>query len=160
MAIEKQKRLRVARQFELQAGKLGFSVVRRVNAYTYLVHDGENGGEVTACVLASSFDFYEYRLRRRSGLLVVQEHDAAVPLRVLCLHDGHLYDEGVVSEPEQREKAQRRNRSEVKLLVSKLLISDRSAWAELARLPLRTQQYYKAKMQDYLSGRVGRPWAS
>jgi hypothetical protein len=159
VSVEKQKRLRAAQQFKLQAGKLGYSIERWHNRYSCEVRDRDGGGKLTVCVLACTFDLYEYRLQRYPGLLVVQEHDAAAPMPVLCLGDGHLYDPGVWS-MEERADRQRRNRREVRLLISRLLIGDRGAAAQLSEMPLRTQQYYRARCADYLRGRVGRPWAS
>ncbi len=160
MSIEKQKRLAVAYQFELQAAKLGFSVVQKRGGYRYLVQDRKTGKQVSACVLSCTFDFYEYRLSkggRVAELLIVQEHDAIVPVSVLCLQSGRLYDPGVSAIPE-RPNRKRRNQTEVKLLVSGLLMGDRSALTSLQHLPLRTQQYYRARCHSYLHGRVGRPW--
>src|SRR3989442_443159 len=123
MSKEKQRRLRGARQFGLQAARLGYSIWRWLNGLSFLGVDRERGDELTACVLASTFDLYEYRLQRQPGLLVVQEHDAAAPVPVLCLLDGRLYDPGVFK-LEEREDRKRRNQREVRLLVSRLLIGD------------------------------------
>ncbi|HEY0754247.1 MAG TPA: hypothetical protein VGD98_09815 [Ktedonobacteraceae bacterium] len=160
MSIEKRRRLAVAYQFELQAAKLGFSVVQKRGGYRYLVQDRKTGGQLAACVLPCTFDFYEYRLSKSkhvAGLLIVQEHNAIAPVPVLCLQSGRLYDPGVSALPE-RTNRKRRNQAEAKLLVSGLLIGDRGALASLQAMPLRTQQYYRARCQGYLHGRVGRPW--
>jgi hypothetical protein len=162
MSEEKQRRLAVAYQFEMQAAKLGFSIVSKRGAYGYTVRDKGKGKHLTACVLPCTFDFYEYRLskgKKQPDLLIVQEHDALAPVRVLCLRTGRLYDPAVSALAERPDR-QRRSKAEVKQLVSGLLIGDRGALAALTEMPARTQQYYQAKCNEYLRGRIGRPWAS
>lgn len=160
MSTEKRKRLAVASQFELQAARLGFSVVQKCGPYRYIVQDRKTGQHLSACVLSCTFDFYEYRLNKgqRADILVVQKHDALVPTSVLCLQSGRFYDPGVSAEVE-RDGRKRRTQAEVRLLISGLLIGDRGVLASLKHMPLRTQQYYRAKCNDYLHGRVGRPWS-
>jgi hypothetical protein len=162
MSIEKQKRLAVAYQFEMQAAKLGFSIVGKRGGYAFTVRDKGKGKHLSACVLSCTFDFYEFRLakgKRTPDLLIVQEHDALAPVRVLCLSTGRLYDPAVGALTE-RENRQRRNQAEVKQLISGVLIGDRGALAALKDMPARTRQYYQAKCNDLLRGRVGRPWAT
>jgi hypothetical protein len=162
MNVEKQKRMAVVRQFELQASKLGFSIVSR-HGFTFRVQDQGKSRELVACALACTFDFYEFRLAHGQAalpdLLIVQEHDALSPVRVLCLRTGRLYDPAVAALAPRPER-KRRNGAEAKVLVSGLLIGDRGALAALQEMPARTRQYYQARCQELLKGRQGRPWAS
>src|SRR6266851_4375433 len=88
MRTERSAREQAAYQFELQANKLYLSVQRRLTNYRYIVKDETEGSELVAIVLAHSFDFYEYRLNRgskRIDLLIVQHHNAVVPVKVISL---------------------------------------------------------------------------
>lgn len=162
--IESRARLEIAYQFALQAAKLGFSILERPGNYVFKLQDRVTEKELQAAVMAASFDFYEYRLNRakkRADLLIVQEHNALLPLPALCLADGHLYDPGVMpGRWQERKSRQRRNRAESQMFVSRLLLSDQGALQELASMPERTRQYYQAKMKTYLSAKRGRPWSS
>jgi hypothetical protein len=113
-------------------------------------------------VLCSSWDFYEYRLNRgkqRIDLLVVQRHNAVVPLPVLSLETSREYTPGTVPDI-GRAHAKKPNHEETMLLVSKLLLGIDGAEAELAQLSPRSQQRYKQRCKAYLRPRQGRPWAS
>lgn len=164
IAVEKSKRLETAHQFRIQAEKLGFSILTRPNAYTFRLQDRESGREMVAAVMAATFDFYEYRLnraQRRADLLIVQEHNAVAPLPVLAIRDARLYDPGVASEEwSERATRIRRNREETQMFLSRLLLSERTALAELAAMKPRTRQWYEARMRDYLTTKRGRPWSS
>jgi hypothetical protein len=164
IAREKPKRLEAAYQFRLQAEKLGFSILARPNAYTFRLQDRESGRELTAAVMAATFDFYEYRLnraKRRADVLIVQEHNAVAPLPVLAIKDARLYDPGVASQEwSERAKRVRRNRAEAQMFLSRLLLSERAALAELAAMKPRTRQWYEAKIRTYLTAKRGRPWSS
>src|SRR5205085_2972478 len=86
-----------AYQFEIQAQRLFLSIVHKLTNYRYVVRDETKGAELTVMVLASTFDFYEYRMnrgRQRVQLLVVQNHNAVAPLPVICLTDSQEYDPG------------------------------------------------------------------
>lgn len=142
MSEEKRARLAVAYQFEMQATKLGFSIVSKRGVYGYTVRDKSKGKHLTACALPCTFDFYEYRLckgEKPPDLLIVQEHDALAPVRVLCLRTGRLYDPAVSALVERPDR-QRRSKAEVKQFVSGLLIGDRGALAALSEMPARTRQ--------------------
>ena len=158
----KDERKRAAYQFELEALRLGFAVERNLTNYRYIVRDQVKGGTYTAMVLRSSFDFYEFRLnrgKRRVDLLIVERHNAVVPVRVVSLTD--IKDYPPLDVPEiTRPEAKRRSPDEVNLLLSKLIMNFESAKEELARMDLRTQQRYYKRKQEYLAARIGRPWAS
>ncbi len=156
-------REQAAYQFELLADRIGLAVTRKLPNYRYIVHDEQEGQDYTAIVLPASFDFYEFRLhkgQRRADLLIVQRHNAAVPLRVMCLEDVTVYAPLDLPTGIERPDRKRRNQEEVRLLVSKLLLNFESAQAELAQMRPRTRQWYEALASHYLRGRIGRPWAS
>jgi hypothetical protein len=158
----KHQRQAAAYQFELEAVRLGFSVLRPLTNFRYVVQESRTGTQYTAMVLPTSFDFYEYRLnsgKRRVDLLIVQRHNAVVPLRVLSLSQVTSYAPLDVP-PIERTERQRRNHEESRLLVSKLLLNFESAWDELSRMSVRTQHRYLRLREQYLKPRIGRPWAS
>jgi hypothetical protein len=158
----KDARKRIAYQFELEAERLNFAVARRLTNYRYIVHDLLKGGTYTAMVLRSSFDFYEFRLnrgKRRVDLLIVERHNAVVPVRVVSL--SQIKDYPPLDVPEiARTRAKRRNPEEANLLLSKLILNFESAEEEIRKMDPRTQQRYHKRKQAYLSARIGRPWAS
>ncbi len=159
---ERQRREAAAYQFEIQADRLCLSVKQRLTNFRYVVHDHLKDTDLTCIVLAETFDYYEYRLNRgkkRVDLLIVQKHNAVVPVRVLCLDDDREYDVGKAPEV-NRENAQRRNRHEVMLVISQLLLGTQSAQDALDAMPARMRQRYLQKRDEYLKPRVGRPWAS
>lgn len=159
---ERQRREQAAYQFELQASKLYLSVQKRLTNFRYTVKDELKGCELTAIVLACSFDFYEYRLNRgkqRVDLVICQRHNACLPLRVIALDTSSEYEPG--SSPAlKRQGAKRPNSEEVGLLVSKLVLGIEEAKEELAAMPIRTRQRYLQRASELLTPRVGRPWAS
>lgn len=162
MRIDRLQREAAARQFEIQASRLYLSVLKRLSNYRYIVRDELKGVDLTAIVLASTFDFYEYRLnsgRQRIDLLIVQSHNAVVPIRTIALDKSAEFDPGIAPTIE-RPGAKRPNRDEVALLVSKLLLGVESAHEELSKMPARTRQRYLQRRNEYLKPRVGRPWAS
>jgi hypothetical protein len=159
---ERQKREAAAYQFELQADKLYLAVCKRLTNYRYVIHDETKDKELTAMVLCSSWDFYEYRLNRgkqRIDLLVVQRHNAVVPLPVLSLETSREYTPGTVPDI-GRAHARKPNHEETMLLVSKLLLGLDGVEIELERMAPRTRQRYLQRCKTYLRPRVGRPWAS
>jgi hypothetical protein len=158
----KDARKRIAYQFELEAARLNFAVERILPNYRYIVQDLLKGGTYTAMVLRSSFDFYEFRLnrgKRRVDMLIVERHNAVVPVRVVSLTQ--IKDYPPLDVPEiARPKAKRRNAEEVNLLLSKLILNFESAEEEISKMDPRTQQRYYKRKQAYLNARIGRPWAS
>ena len=162
----KQQRQQAAQQFELESLRLGYVVERSLTNFRYLVREakrkGKGGEPQIAMVLPTSFDFYEYRLnsaKRRVNVLIVQKHNAVVPLKVVSLSQVTSYDPLFVPNIE-REERQRRNHEEAMLFVSKLLLNFESAWEELKDMSDRSQQRYIRLRNEYLKPRVGRPWAS
>jgi hypothetical protein len=163
--IPDERLARLTRLFLQQAGPCGFSIERMQTAYTYLVQSHTTGQQLRAYLLASTFDYYEYRIYKRQlgssdlELLVVQEHNAIVGMPVLCLRNGTLYPARECPD-EPRADAGKRNQAEVKRLVSRLLVGDPAAHTELATLPLSTQKRYLRKRNDYLDGAYRCPWTS
>lgn len=161
---ERQKREAAAYQFELQANKLYLSVCQRLTNYRYLISDETKPGkDLTAMVLCNSWDYYEYRLNRgkqRIDLLIVQHHNAVVPLPVISLDTGKEYTPGAVPDIGGRANAKRPNHEEAMLLVSKVILGIDGIEQELASLHPRTRQRYLQRCKAYLAPRPGRPWAS
>lgn len=159
----KDVREQAAYQFELESIRLGFTVLQKLTNYRYRVIDNHTSREYLAMVLPCSFDFYEFRLNkgnRRIDLLIVQRHNAVVPVRVLSLEQVTSYAPLDVPINIERASKKRRNHEETMLLVSKLLLNFESAQEELATMPARTRQRYLARREEYLRAKIGRPWAS
>lgn len=160
---ERQKRQAAMYQFELQAGpRFGMEVRERLTNYRYVLHDLTYQKDLTAMVLAESFDFYEYRLNKgakRVDLVICQRHNAALPIRVLELETGDMYTPGAIP-PIARPQRVKRNREESRLFVSMLLAGIDGAYEDLRAMPERTRQRYLAMRDEYLKPKVGRPWAS
>ena len=158
----KEVREQLARQFEIESIRLGYVVEQRLTNFRYLVTDSMSGKRYKAVVLPTSFDFYEFRLnsgKARFDLLIVEKHNAAVPVRVLSLTLVTSYEPLVVPCIE-RSNRQRRSREEMQLLLSKLLLNFESAWDEVEHMSHRHRQRFLQLRDDYLKPRIGRPWAS
>jgi hypothetical protein len=164
---ERQKRQAVMRQFELQLARFPvLELLERLTNYRYRfkLHDHARSLDVLATVLATSFDFYQYRLNlHQQGveLVICQRHDAVLPVYVLELETATMYQPGTSPDIERpREQRKKRNQEEVRVFISQLLVGVESAYAELWKMPPRTRQHYLALRAAYLRPRVGRPWAS
>ena len=160
---ERQKREKVAYQFSMQAmPRFGMEIKKRSTNYRLVLHDLALKVELTAMTLEQSFDFYVYRLNKaahRVDLVVCQRHNAALPVRVLELDTGNMYQPGAIP-PIEREQRRKRNHEETLLFVSMLLAGVDGAYEKLYSMPLRTRQRYLALRDQYLRPRTGRPWAS
>ncbi len=165
---ERQKRLAVMRQFDLQLPRFTMlELLERLPNYRYRfkLYDHLREVEVLATVLAESFDFYRYRLnlhRQKVEMVICQRHNAVLPVWVLELDSGMMYQPAVTPEHIERLPGERkhRNREEVQLFVSQLIVGVDAAYQELAGMPARTRQWYLARRNAYLLPRTGRPWAS
>ncbi len=161
---ERQRRLAVTRQFELQMPKYPLQIIERLTNFRYRVFEQERGIEMLATVLASSFDFYEHRLNlAKNGftLIVCQKHNAAVPLWTLELDTGAMYDPGTINalgRPQGSRK--RRTADEQCILISQIILGAQAGMEELEDMPERTRQRYLAMRAAYLQPKIGRPWAS
>src|SRR3954451_9638661 len=94
---ERQERVAIMRQFELQMPKYPLRILERLTNFRHRMLEQERGMEMLATVLASSFDFYEHRLnlaKHGFSLIICQKHNAAVPLFTLELDTGMLYEPG------------------------------------------------------------------
>jgi len=158
---ERQKRVAVMRQFELQYPKYPLQIIERLTNFRYRMFNEEIQVEMLATVLAHSFDFYEHRLnlaKHGFSLIICQKHNAAVPLFALELDTGVLYEPGTV--PDIREGRKRRTPDEMKILISQIIIGTAKGMAELHAMPDRTRQRYLQLRAEYLTLKIGRPWAS
>jgi len=169
---ERQKRALVAHQFELQMPKYPFKILDQLRNYRYQMYDEKLEVDLLATTLATSFDFYEYRMNLRGGisLIVCQKHNAALPVRCLELETEVLYDPGICPDQapdramrkasDEERKRKRRTSDEQKIFISQLILGVDIAYDELQKLDPRTQQRYLVLRQKYLKTRPGRPWVS
>ena len=158
----KQRKEAAAYQFELQASKLDFTIMQKLTNFRYVLNDNHSSAVLTAMVLPEAFDYYEYRLnrgKRRIDLLIVQHHNAVVPIPLIDMSDNKLHDEAKTPEV-QRGSAKRRNKNETALIVSQLVLGTKAAEDIINAMPLRMRQRYIQKRDEYLKPRIGRPWAS
>jgi hypothetical protein len=160
---EKQQRQRVMQQFEMQVRKLtGYSIAQRLTNYRYVLHDALQQRDRRAMVLFTSWGYYEHWLHRGKwsvDLLIVHQHTAVVPCYVLELSTGIEHRPGKIPELERKDR-KRRNRAEVMLFVSQLLMDMDAAHQELRQMKPRTRRYYQALCNEYARPARGRPWAS
>jgi hypothetical protein len=158
---ERQKRIAVMRQFELQYPKYPLQILERLTNFRYRMFEEVMQVEMLATVLTSSWDFYEHRLnlgKHDYSLVICQRHNAALPLYTLELDTQHMYDPGAV--PDKREGRKRRTPDEMKILISQIIIGASAGMAELKSMPDRTRQRYLQLRELYLQPKIGRPWAS
>lgn len=164
---EHQRRAIVARQFEMQLPKFPLQLVERITNYRYRIFDKIRKEEMLVTVLASSFDFYEYRMNLHKygvSLIICQHHNASLPMWVLELDTAMMYKPVAVPVLPVREvpagKKMRRTQDEMKVLLSQLITGVDSAYDELKKMPLRSKQRYLELRTRYLKTKVGRPWLS
>jgi len=159
--IEREK---AAYQFVIQASRLGYEVKKRLSPYKYLVQDKDDWREkmLTVIVLPTSFDFYQYRLHKskKFDMLVVQRHNAILPVEVVDMETSMKYAPGDSVERAMRENAKRRNDDEKALLLSQIICGAQAGSKAVEEMPDRMRQRYLKEARAYLRGRVGRPFAS
>jgi len=161
MLSERQRRVAVMRQFELQMPKYPLRILERLTNFRYRMFEEERQLEMLATTLASSWDFYEHRLnlsKHGFSLIICQKHNSAVPLFVLELDTSILYEPAAV--PTIRPERKRRTPDEQKILISQIIIGASAGMTELYSMPERTRQRYLVLREQYLQPKVGRPWAS
>jgi|SRR5579871_1539684 len=160
---EQQQRQHIKRQFEMQVKKmLGLEIRAKLSNHRYILHDAIQECERKAIVLATSWDYYEYHFYRgkwQADLLIVRRHNAVVPCCVLELETGIEHKPGRIPDIERKERI-RRNREEVLLFVSLILIGVAGAEQELRAMDRRTQRYYTHLVGLYLQPKRGRPYVS
>ena len=155
-------RNQTAYQFELQAKRLQFAIVKKLRNYRYKVYDERHARELTAIVVHTSFDFYRLRLnygKHRIDMVICERHTCILPIRCVSIEEAHEY--AVHSPPRStRPTRKRRNADEIDLFVSQLLLGVKKAYAELADMHERQRQRYLKRRDSYLKPKRGRPWAS
>jgi hypothetical protein len=172
MSSERQQRIATMRQFELQMPKYPLRILERLTNFRYRMFEEERQAEMLATVLTSSWDFYEHRLnlsKHGFSMIICQKHNAAVPLFVLELDSGMLYEPAAVPDkaPDRGtdravsdSQRKRRTPDEQKILISQIIIGASAGMAELERMSERNRQRYLKMREQYLQLKVGRPWAS
>lgn len=175
MLSERQRRIAVMRQFELQYPKYPLKILERLTNFRYRIFEEERGIEMLATTLASSWDFYEHRLniaKHGFTMIICQKHNAAVPVFTLELDTQVMYGPGAVPDkapdralhkaPDKDKEGKRKRRTpdEQKILISQIIIGASAGMTELKDMPDRTRQYYLILREQYLQPKVGRPWAS
>lgn len=165
MLSERQRRIAVMRQFELQYPKYPLKILERLTNFRYRMFEEERQLEMLATTLASSWDFYEHRLNLGKygfSMIICQKHNASVPLFTLELDTCVLYEPGAVPDrrPVTESKRKRRTPDEQKILISQIIIGASAGMIELKDMPDRTRQRYLLLREQYLQPKVGRPWAS
>jgi hypothetical protein len=162
MGDMRSEREQAAYQFQIQAGRLGYGVLKRLSPYTYLVKDVDDykGTISTAIVLPVSFDFYTYRMQKSAAfdVLIVQRHNAIVPVNVIDMKTSMKYFPGDRIDAVMREHAKRRNADEKALLLSQIITGTKDGQRLLHDMSPRMRQRYLKEAQGYLRGRVGRPF--
>jgi len=161
----KSLRDQIAYQFLQEAIRLHMVVEENLGNHRYKIYDQQTNKVSIAMVLPCSFDYYECRLnvvKRRKvqiDLLVVDRHNAVVPIPVCSLRQVRIYEPLAVPQI-SREDSKRRNHEESQLLLSKLILNFESAYDELGKMTPRSNRRYLAMKAEYSKPKVGRPWAS
>jgi hypothetical protein len=159
-------REQVAYQFHQEAIRLHLVVEESLGNYRYRVYDNHTNKRYIAMVLPCSFDYYEFRLNvarkrktKNSDMLIVEHHNAVVPVPVCSLSQVRIY-EPLEAPALHRKDSKRRNHEESMLLLSKLILNFESAYDELSEMTLRSKQRYLAMRAEYLKPRIGRAMGS
>ncbi len=160
-----QDREAAAYQFSIQVAGLGYEIVSRLSPYKFAIRDVDDWRDapLIAIVLPETFDYYTYRLfrtKKKFDLLIVQRHNAIVPVDVVDMATGSKYFPGDKIDNVMREQIKRRNADEKALLLSQIIAGARDGKQALREMSSRMRQRYLKEAKDYLRGRVGRPFAS
>jgi hypothetical protein len=149
----------VAAQFHLQAAGLDLEIFQAKAHYKYEVKDLRTGATLIARCLPSSWSLYEQHLfhtvHKQADLLIVQVHNAAVPVPVVSLDTGHYYRPATLP-PATRSNALRRNTQEKHLLISMLALGLDAGEKALRAMSRRSQRRYQALLASYLRPPRGR----
>ncbi len=149
----------VAAQLHLQADSLDLEMGQAKGHSKYVVKDRRTGRTLTVRCLPSSWSLYEQHLfptvHTQVDLLVVQTHNAAVPLPVVSLDTGHYYQPATIP-PVARSQISRRNQQEKRLLISLLALGLEAGEQALQAMSRRSQQRYRAWLTHYLRTPRGR----
>jgi len=165
MGDMRQDRESAAYQFYIRAAGLGYDITGRLSSYKFAVRDVDDwrSTPLTAIVLPETFDYYTYRLFRSTkqfDLLIVQRHNAIVPVNVIDMRTGGKYFPGDKIDDLMRDHIRRRNADEKALLLSQIIAGAKDGKQALKAMHPRMRQRYLKEAQSYLRGRVGRPFAS
>jgi len=148
----------VAAQLRLQLDAMDLQLVRSLPHYKYVLRDGREGKELLARCLPDTWSLYAQRLFPAASevdVLIVQSHNAVVPLPVLSLEDGRYYHAGSVP-PIGRPDRVRRNEREKRLLISMLALGLEAGEQALAAMSPRSRKRYQAWLGACLKPRPGR----
>lgn len=161
---EKSLREQASYQFRVQSERLGYSILKRLAPYKMQVKDMQDfySKPMTAVILPTSFDYYTYRLHRSKpfDLLIVQRHNAIVPVDVVDMLSSKRYFPGTNIDDLMRANRKRRNTDEKALLLSQIITGTPAGQTALASMSLRMRQRYLKEAKIYLGGRIGRPFTS
>ncbi len=164
MGDMREEREKAAYQFQIQAERLGYAILKRISPYKYQVKDVEDyrGTIYTAIALPVTFDFFTYRLYKHTKfeLLFVQHHNAVVPVNVIDMQTSMKYFPGDRIDGLMRENIKRRKPDEKALMLSQIITGNKEGKQIVAEMPPRMRQRYLKEAKEYLHGRVGRPFAS
>lgn len=159
-------REQVAYQFHQEAIRLHLVVEESLGNYRYRVLDRQTSKQHIAMVLPCTFDYYEFRLNvarkrktKNADMLIVEHHNAVVPVPVCSLSQVRIYEPLEVPQA-HRKDSKRRNHEESMLLLSKLILNFESAFDELSKMTPRTSRRYLAMRAEYLKPRIGRAMGS
>ncbi len=156
-------REQAAYQFHQEAIRLHLVVEETLGKFRYRILDQHKSRCFIAMVLPCSFDYYEFRLnagkKRKIDMLIVEHHNAVVPIPVCSLSQVRIYEPLEVPQLFRKE-SKRRNHEESMLLLSKLILNFESAYDELSKLTPRSRQRYERLRREYLKPRVGRAMGS
>ena len=152
---------KVAAQLVLQLDAMDMEIVRALPFYKYAVRDlrsGDESREMVARCLPDTWSLYEqrfYHAAKAVDLLIVREHNAASPVPVLCLTDGHYYQAGAIPGI-VRPDMQRRNEREQRLIVSLLALGLEAGDQALDAMSEKSRRRYKAMLSECLKRPRGR----
>lgn len=164
MGTSRSEREQAAYQFRIQAERLSYAIDKRLSPYKFLVTDLNDfyKQQYTVIVLPESFDFYTYRLfkHRKFDILVVQKHNAIVPVNVVDMETSKKYFPGDKVDKAMRDNIKRRKPDEKAFLLSQIIAGTTGGKEIIANMPDRMRQRYLKEAKSYLKGPVGRPFAS
>lgn len=151
----------VAAQLMIQLDGLDLEIVQTLPRYKYAIRDlreGDQARKLVAKCLPDTWSLYEqrfYHAARTVDLLIVREHNAASPIPVLSLEDGHYYKAGTVPVA-TRKNVTRRTKCEQKILVSLLALGIEAGDQALSAMSEKSRRRYRAMLNGCLKPHRGR----
>lgn len=152
---------KVAALLVLQLDGMDLEIVRALPFYKFAVRDlrtGDDSREMVARCLPDTWSLYEqrfYHAAKSVDLLIVRDHNAASPVPVLSLTDGHYYQPGSIPAI-TRPDLTRRNQREQRLIVSMLALGLEDGDKALAAMSEKSQRRYKTMLSESLKKPRGR----